>query len=147
MKKYQGGEAIAAGVYLNLATWELVQLYDEKPVLPGKSGVKYVKVPAPFAVLAGPFAGLAFIIFLPFIGIVGIISFLAYKIGQGALVLGRKTLQPVMIGWKPGRAYLTRKGGAPRAEKLTEEPEPGLPDMSITDIAEEISKRRQRGEK
>ncbi len=147
MRKYQGGEAIPRGVYLNLSTWELVQLYGENPVLPGSSEVKYVKVPAPLAVVAGPFAGLVFIIFLPFIGIMGILSFLAYNIGWVALVVGRKTLQPVMISWPPGRAYLTRKGGTPRGKKPTEELGEELPNMSMTEIEQEISRRRQRGEK
>ncbi len=147
MKKYQGGEKIPTGVYLNLSTWEMVQLYVENPVLPGNGEVKYVKVPAPLAIAAGPFAGLAFIIFLPFIGLVGLLGFLAYKIGWGALVLGRKTLQPLMIGWNPGRAYLTRKGGPPQSQKPMGGQDEDLPNMSINDIAKEVSKRRQRGEK
>lgn len=147
MKTYKGGEAIPKGIYLNLSTWELAQLYGDKPVLPGDSEVKYVRIPAPLAVVAGPFAGLIFIIFLPFIGIMGILSFLAYKIGWGALALGRKTLQPVMLSWKPGRAYLTRKGAVPRGKRPTEELGEDLPNMSITEIEQEISRRRQRGEK
>jgi hypothetical protein len=147
MKKYQGGKAIPKGVYLNLSTWELAQLYGENPVLPGSAEVKYIKIPAPLTVVAGPFAGLLFIIFLPFIGIVGILSFLAYRIGWAAMILGRKTLQPVMISWKPGRAYLTRKGGTPKGEKPSGGPDEELPNMSIHEIEQEISKRRQRGEK
>ncbi len=147
MKRYCGGEAIPKGVYLNLSTWELVQLYGENPVLPKTNEIKYIKVPAPLAVVAGPFAGLAFIIFLPFVGIMGIISFLAYKIGWGALAVGHKVLQPVMISWKPGRAYLTRKGDTSRKKRPPEEIDKELPNMSITEIEEEISRRRQQGEK
>jgi len=147
MKRYYGGEATPKGVYLNLSTWELVQLYKDKPVLPGGSEVKYTRVPAPLAIIAGPFAGLAFIIFLPFIGIVGLVSFLAYKIGQGALLLGRRTLQPVMISWKPGTAYLTRKGSTPRGKKPAEARGETPPDTGTTEIEKEISRRRQDGEK
>lgn len=145
MKKYYAGETATRGVYLNASTWELQQHYSN-PVLPGDAGLSYIKVPAALAVIGGPFAGLAFVIFLPFVGIVGLASFLAYKMGWLGLLLGRKAVQPVMIAWRPGRAYLTRKGGAP-AKKADGTPDEGLPNMSINEIADEITRRRQNGEK
>jgi hypothetical protein len=147
MKIYRGGQEITKGVYMSLSKWEMVQQYGEKPVLAGTSEERYFKVPAPLAMIAGPFAGLAFILFLPFIGIVGIVSFLAYKLGRGALTLGRKGLQPVMVSWMPGRAYLTRKGGVPVGKTPDNELNARLPHMSISEIEEEITKRRDRGEK
>ncbi len=142
MKRYHGKEPVPRGVYLNLSTWELNQLYGDTLILPGSSEVKYLKVPAALAVIAGPFAGLAFIIFLPLVGIIGIIGFLAYKVGWWALVLGRRALQPVMIGWKPGIAYLVRRGGTHKEEKPVD-----LTTLTLTEIEQEIAKRRQRGEK
>ncbi|MBM2824506.1 MAG: hypothetical protein HW402_170 [Dehalococcoidales bacterium] len=144
MRKYQGGESVPRGIYLNLSTWEYSQLYGEKRVLPASQG-KYIKVPAVLAVVTGPFAGLVFIIFLPLVGIVGIVSFLAYKTGQVALVLGRKALPPVMVGWKPGIAFLTRKS-IPRESKSKEELSKKLDGMTINEIAEEIKRRRHDGE-
>ncbi len=144
MRKYQGGEMVPRGIYLNLATWEYTQLYGEKRVLP-ESEAEYIKVPAVLAVVTGPFAGLVFIIFLPLVGIVGIISFLAYKTGQGALVLGRKALTPVMVGWKPGMAFLTRKSTT-KESKTREELGKKLDGMSINEIAEEIKRRKHDGE-
>ena len=147
MKRHSGGEKVARGVYLNLSNWELTQLYGDTPVLPGNGKVKYIKIPAVLAVIGGPFAGLAFIIFLPLVGIIGIISFLAYKIAWGALILGRKALQPVMISWNPGRAYLTRKGETAKEKKPAKELAEELPGMSINEIEEEIARRRQQGER
>jgi hypothetical protein len=147
MKKYYAGETVTRGVYLNTSTWELLQHYNGNPILPGDAGVAYIKVPAVLAVIGGPFAGLAFVIFLPFVGIVGLVSFLAYKMGWLGLLLGRKAVQPVMIAWRPGRAYLTRKGGTPAARKPEGAPDEDLPNMSVNDIANEITRRRQNGEK
>lgn len=147
MKRYNGGETVPRGVYLNLSDWELIQLYGDIPALPGNGEVKYIKVPAVLAVLGGPFAGLAFIIFLPLAGIIGIISFLAYKMAWGALILGRKALQPVMISWNPGRAYLTRKGGTAQEKKPVAEPGKEPPGVSNSEIEEEIARRRQQGER
>lgn len=138
MKRYQGGETVAKGIYLNLSDWEYIQLFAEKNVLPASS--RYLKVPAALAVLTGPLGGLVFIIFLPLVGIVGLVSFLGYKAWSGAVVLGRKAVQPVVIGWKPGRAYLTRKGGKER------KPDAGGESETITEIEREIAKRRKQGE-
>ena len=147
MKRYNGKETVPRGVYLNLSTWELIQLYGDTRVLPGGSEVKFIKVPAPLAVLGGPFAGLFFIIFLPFAGIIGILSFIAYKVGWWALALGHKALQPVMLGWKPGQAYLTRKGGTSKGRRLAEDRDRELDNMTIGEIEQEIARRRREGEK
>ena len=147
MKRYYGREAAPRGVYLNLATGELVQLHGKVHVLPGDGGVKYVRVPAALAVIGSPFIGLAFVIFLPLAGIVGIMSVLVYKAGRGLLFIGRRALQPAMIGWKPGRAYLARRGSTFKEGKTAVEVDKALDHMSITEIEKEIARRRQRGEK
>ncbi|MBI2831563.1 MAG: hypothetical protein HYX79_04825 [Chloroflexi bacterium] len=89
MRKYHGGEPVRRGVYLNLATLELVPLYGDIRILPTDGGARYVKVPAPLVMIFGPFAGLVFAIFLPTVGILGMLGFLAYKAREWALGLGR----------------------------------------------------------
>ncbi len=111
MTGYHGGQIVKGGFYLKRTTGEYVQLYRDNLILPGSTEVKYLKVPAAVVVVAGPFAGLAFIIFLPLTGIIGIIGFLAYKIGQWAHIFGRKTLQPAVTGLKADIAHLTRRDG------------------------------------
>lgn len=145
MKRYHGGEAVPKGVYLNLNTWEFTQLYEDKPMLPGAKETSYFKTPAPAMVVAGPLAGLVFIIFLPLIGIVGALSFLAYKMGRLAVTLGPKVVQPLAIAWKPGVAYFTRRGGA--RNNTGDRPGKSLEDKTINEIADEIARRRERGEK
>ena len=138
MKRYQGGEAVPRGVYLNLSSWEYIQLYGETSVLP--AGSRYLKVPTALAVLTGPVAGLVFIIFLPLVGIIGLVGFLGYKAWRGALIAGHKVTQPFAMGWRPGRAYLTRKAvKGPKADT-------GQETETIAEIEREIAKRREQGE-
>ena len=143
MKEYKGGTKAAKGVYLNRANGELVQLYGQVRVLPGGGGERYIKVPGWLAVMGGPFAGLALVLFLPTIGIIGMLGFLAYKAWHGMVTLGRKVFQPVAIGQEPGMAYLTqRRGTAGKGEQHEKMDEPG-----IEKIAEEVAQRREQGEK
>ena len=143
MNEYHGGTRVAKGVYLNRANGELTQLYGQVRVLPGGGGERYIKVPGALAVMAGPFAGLAFVMFLPLIGIMGLIGFLAYKAWHGTVTVGRKVFQPVAIGQEPGMAYLTqRRGTAVNGEQHDKAAEPG-----IDKIADEVAQRREQGEK
>ena len=144
MNEYRGGNKAAKGVYLNRANGELVQLYGQVRVLPGGGGERYIKVPGALAVMGGPFAGLAFVMFLPLIGIIGLIGFLAYKAWHGMAALGQKVFQPVAIGQEPGMAYLTqRRGTAGKCGQRAKEAE----HAGIEQIAEEVAQRRQQGEK
>ena len=93
MKKYSGAEKGPNGVYLNLSSGEFVQINEQVQLLPGASEDKYLKVPPPLAVIAGPFLGLAFIIFLPFAGVAGFIGFVGYRLWRGAIAVQRRTLQ------------------------------------------------------
>lgn len=146
MERYHGGEVANKGVYVNLSNGELVQHYAGTKPLPGDEGTKYIRVPAALAILGGPLVGLAFVIFVPFIGIVGIISFLAYKVGRAAVALANKALQPAMIDWVPGRAFLTRKGQTEKQGKSTAEPVGEPADSGINELEDEIVRRRQQGE-
>ena len=138
MKEYRGGNQVQKGVYLNKANGELTQLYGKVRVLPGNNTQKYVKVPGALAVMAGPFAGLALVIFLPLVGIIGLIGFLAYKAWHGVV----KVFQPVAMVQEPGMAYLTQRRGAAGKGDEHQEAEPG-----IEEIAKEVAERREQGEK
>ncbi len=89
MRRYDGREPVGRGVYLNLATLELVPLYGDIRILPNGDGARYFKVPAPLVMVFGPVAGLVFAIFLPTMGILGLMGFLAYKAREWAQGLGR----------------------------------------------------------
>lgn len=133
MKWNKGGTTVPRGMYFNLKMWEFVQLYEGTPVLPGGAEVKYLKVPAALTVLAGPLAGLVFILFLPFVGIVGLASFLGYKAGRAVFFLTRRTLYSAAVEWKPGTAYLAKRGGAPKPKA----------DAELDKLEEEVTRKRQ----
>jgi len=146
MKEYRGGTLVEKGVYLNKANGELTQQYGKVRVLPGDKDVKYFKIPGILAIIGGPFVGLAFVMFLPFIGITGLIGFLAYKAWHGMTAVGRKIFQPVAIRQEPGMAYLTQRGGKVREDGEGEKA-PKADDTGIDELAKEVTKRRQQGEK
>ncbi|MDP2952718.1 MAG: hypothetical protein Q8O76_05335 [Chloroflexota bacterium] len=141
MRQYKGREMAPQGVYLNLSTWELVQLHEKPPVLPGGSEIRYVKLPGPMVMVLAPLAGLALVVFLPLIGILGLTGFLAYKVGRGVWGLGRRAVQPVATGWKPGMAYLTKRPRTPEGKEETKGAE-----GELKELEDEVTKRRQRGE-
>ncbi|MBI4286063.1 MAG: hypothetical protein HY670_09250 [Chloroflexi bacterium] len=139
MKRYLGGNKVKQGVYLNMNKGELLQVYGKDLVLPGDDQVKYVRIPAPLAVIGGPFAGLAFIIFVPLTGVIGAAGFLVYKLGHAVRAVSRKAVQPAAVGWEPGKAYLTRMETRPK-----ETPETGT--LELDKIQADILKRREQGE-
>ena len=141
MKRYSGTEKTPKGVYLNLSTGEYVQLNRETGMLPGSSESRYIKVPSMLAIITGPFAGLALIIFLPFIGIVGFASFLSYKLWRGIVILERRTVQLGVLSWQPGKAYFTRNS------KETQGKPKSKSDEELNNIEKEIAGRKQHGEK
>ena len=148
MKNYRGGTQVQKGVYFNRTNGELVQLYGQVRVLPGGGGVRYIKVPAVLAVMGGPFAGLAFVFFLPLIGIIGVGGFLAYKAWRGTIALGHKVFQPVAVRQELGIAYLTQqRGTVGKGEQRGKGAEEGQADGGIEQIANEVALRRQQGEK
>ncbi|MDO8567637.1 MAG: hypothetical protein Q7R57_02855 [Dehalococcoidales bacterium] len=106
MNKYYGGEPVAEGMYLNLGNLEFVRVNDEAQILQGDRDNRYIKVPGAMAVVAGPLAGLAFILFLPLVGIAGMVTFLIYKGLKGAQWLGGKMLRtaPAKLEPKAARA-------------------------------------------
>jgi hypothetical protein len=82
MKRYFGGDKVEQGMYLNLRSDEFVDFNGEMTVLPGTSLNKFARVPRWLPFIAGPAAGLFFIILMPLVAIVAVGSGLAIKIGK-----------------------------------------------------------------
>ncbi len=82
-RKFQAGEAAPAGTYWSLKTLEMVTISQDGECLPQgeKEGVTYFRAPLPLVLLAGPFVGLAFVIFLPF----AVPAIVIHAIGSRAL--------------------------------------------------------------
>ncbi len=101
MKKYLGSNPVPKGVYINQHTGEFVQLDGEIRLLPGDEHDRFIKIPGGMAMVAGPVFGLVFVMFLPLAGILALLGLAAHKTGLATTNIGRKMLQPVMVGWHP----------------------------------------------
>ncbi len=99
MKEYRGGTPVRNGVYFNRTSGELIQVHDKDHRLPGGREDRFVRVPGALAAVCGPFAGLAFVFFLPLIGIIGFAGFIAYKAWQGTkFVFGKRQTERQLGG-------------------------------------------------
>ncbi len=79
MIRYQKGDKAKKGYYLNLANGELIEMkFDGR--IPANIEGKLIRFPSLLAVLAAPFVGFAYVIFLPFTGIVAFFALLGLKI-------------------------------------------------------------------
>ncbi len=65
LKGYRAQDFAPGGIYLRRKGWELVEVAEEGGRLPGGEDVRYYRLPLLLVLLLGPFAGLAFILFLP----------------------------------------------------------------------------------
>jgi len=103
----KGGHKAAAGTYWNMENGERIDL-EQEGTLPGKASTTYIKAPGALVLVAGPFLGLVFAVFLPFIGIVMFMSFLGGKIIEA---MANAAAGVVTFGWRPIEAYLTGRKG------------------------------------
>ncbi|HKQ61016.1 MAG TPA: hypothetical protein VJS92_06980 [Candidatus Polarisedimenticolaceae bacterium] len=82
MKRYTGGQAVQAGFYLDLRTWEVTSLSGRGGTLPGAAETRYLRVPLPLLLVFAPLMGLAYVVFLPLIGIVLVLHHVARSAAQ-----------------------------------------------------------------
>ena len=82
MKRYEGGDKVKKGTYLNLTTGEFLSLSAESSALPDPATTRYLSVPIGLVLVAGPVIGLAYIIFLPLAGIGSLVMLAAHKIAN-----------------------------------------------------------------
>jgi hypothetical protein len=70
MKGYTGGQTVAPGFYWSRREWEVVTISKNEAVLPGESGIAYVRIPTLAMLALAPVMGALLVMFLPFIGFV-----------------------------------------------------------------------------
>ena len=68
MKRYNGGNWVHGGYYLNLKTWEVRGVAGHDGALPGEPDEQFVKLPLPMVFVVAAVLGVFFALFLPFIG-------------------------------------------------------------------------------
>jgi hypothetical protein len=90
MERFRGGQKVARGMYLNLKSGEFSDARSGGIVLPGSEASAFVKVPAFLPFVAGPFAGLVYIVLMPFFALVVIASGLLVKGKNLALVRAKR---------------------------------------------------------
>ncbi len=69
--KHEAGDFVKGGIYWSRKAWDLTTIPEEGGRLPTAEGADYYyHLPVLAVMLLGPFAGLAFVIFLPIVGAV-----------------------------------------------------------------------------
>ena len=118
----RGNRSAKTGIYVKTSTGEWIQ--HPGGLLPGTEQARYVRIPAPLALILGPLLGGLYLLGLSFMGF----SAVAWSLGQRAvrgvmalLALGAEMLFPA---WVPGRSYLasyrtrrTRREGDGKRDK------------------------------
>ncbi len=117
MRHYKGTEKVEPGLYFNTRQWSFKSIDDEGP-LPGGKDETYLRVPMLALLVAGPFLGLAYVIFLPFIGFAMVAWLLGVKATHLATSAARGATRVLSPGWEPSMAFLSRSKSA-KATKAT----------------------------
>jgi len=129
-------QTVQSGYYLNTQTWQVVPVAKDGEQLPVGA---WRRVPTA-ALLAVPFVGLAFVVFLPLIGLAmtlraafrPAVELASDSAGNLAATMG----QP----WQPGEAHLTGKSD----EHAEAEPQgPPAKDASVEALQSEIEQKRK----
>ncbi|MDP2719440.1 MAG: hypothetical protein Q8P44_06390 [Dehalococcoidia bacterium] len=80
MTGYIGGQWVEGGFYIKHPGWKMETIAGESGCLPDQKGARYSKVPLPVVMVAGPFVGLAYIIFSPIVFVFAIVYIFVKRI-------------------------------------------------------------------
>lgn len=152
MARYQGGKLVKAGFYFCSTTWNMVTIPRKGGILPGRTEVRYIRVPLLLMLFLGPLLGGLYVVFLPFIGFAMVIAFLLKKAGQTVAWAAYSLLDIAMPHWRPGEAYFTGRG-KPREERVETRQEPEVkperaePEDRLAALERETALKREKEEK
>lgn len=120
MTRYRGNDMVEAGTYLNLRRLRAETL-EEAGRLPGDGATAWRRVPETMLLVAAPFVGLLYVIFLPLIGFLMLGKVVAeWAAGQVADALGA-TVRVLRPAWQPAVAFLGRGRRKREGETAREE--------------------------
>jgi hypothetical protein len=124
MTQYHGDDTVEPGTYLNLRRLR-VETLEEKGRLPGDGAAVWRRVPETMLLVAAPFVGLLYVVFLPLIGFLMLGKVVAeWAAAQAADALGA-TVRVLRPAWQPAVAFLGRGRRTPEGEDAREErPDP-----------------------
>jgi hypothetical protein len=134
MTRYHGNDTVEAGTYLNLRKLRVESL-EEEGRLPGDGATVWRPVPEAMLLVAAPFVGLLYVVFLPLIGFLMLGKVVAeWAAGQVADALGA-TVRVLSPAWQPAVAFLGRGKRKRGPEKAREE----TPDAWADTVREEVA--------
>jgi hypothetical protein len=116
-----GGHTVQSGTYWDLANGSRITM-EQEGVLPGDASTRYLKAPTVVMLMAAPFIGLVFAVFLPFIGIAMTLKLIGQKLMQG---VASAAAGSVSFGWRPIEAYLSGRKRKKEARAKKEEKDAG----------------------
>ena len=90
MINYYGGQAVKEGFYLKCSTLECESIARGGSILAGNGETRYIRVPLPIAMMAGPWMGLAYVIFLPILVCFAFVYSLTRRVGRSLKTAGRQ---------------------------------------------------------
>ena len=137
MATNRGGDTVKGGYYWNLEKWDATFVEGPFGELPGSSAEIYRGIPTAALLLAAPFMGALFVMFLPFIGIALLLQHITRAAIEAAGDVIERVLRSVSPTWRPGMAFLAGKARRTRhAEKAANNPE-------LEALEKEIEERRK----
>ena len=137
---HTSGDHVQAGLYWCINSAEFVSIPDEGGELDGDPGNRYVMLPLPLVLTAGPLMGLAFIVFLPLSGLLVLLPFVLGKMRR-VLAAGKISAAHAVTGsLAPGISYLEPRRAAPSSQSSAarDGPQGG----KLFDLAREIAEKR-----
>lgn len=108
MKEYQGGQWAKGGTYWDFRTGEFITVPGKGGELPAGKEKSYIRAPLGLVIVAGPFMGLLYVIFLPLLGIVGLTIFLAQRAARNVRAMWQPLSRTIAIIWL--RRMAVRRG-------------------------------------
>lgn len=143
MTRYNGGDRVKAGFYLNVDRWSVTTLSGKGGVLPGSDEARYLRVPTIAMLLFAPLMGAAYVVFLPFVGIALVLHYLAKKAYVAVNDAAHASVEAMSPAWRPGTAHFAgpeEKKGEKKEEVATEK----TAEERLKALDEEIEKREQK---
>jgi hypothetical protein len=140
MTTFSGNQAVQSGYYLNTTSFAIEPIASDGARLPAGPGA-WRRIPTVAALLATPFLGLAFLVFLPFIGFALTLRAAVDPIASlthGSAGHLAATMSP---GWLPGEAHLTGKRAA--HDGTAEQGPAAARDEAMEALQREIDEKRQ----
>lgn len=138
MTRYHGNDTVEPGTYLNLRRMR-VEAMEEEGRLPGDGAAVWRRVPETMLLVAAPFVGLLYVIFLPLIGFLMLGKVVAEWAARHVADALDATVRVLRPAWQPAVAFLGRGRRTRKGDKAREERPDAWADAARAAAAEEVA--------